>query len=86
MPTVQVRQSGTAPLKRAAIDGVQLNWQQGTDSVAKNLPSGNHVLQWYAEGAGTYRFRFLQPPGIPCVPNGTLTAGQKDWGECPFVL
>jgi len=86
MPVAQVRRSGSAPVKRASIDGVQLSWQSGNDSVPKNLPAGPHVFQWYVEGPGNYGFRFLQPGGIACVPSGKLAKGEQNFGECPFNL
>ncbi|MEM9655137.1 MAG: hypothetical protein AAGA65_23800 [Actinomycetota bacterium] len=96
MPTVQVRRTGNARWLRAAIDGVQLEWQKENEnddarsvSKPKDLPVGEHVLNWFAKGGDgeSYGFEVIQPPGTPCVIGPLTFEGEGfDFGDCVFQL
>lgn len=96
MTITQVRRLGNARTRRAAIDGVQLGWQPATAtdpgrsvSRPKDLPSGRHVLTWFARGkkGQKYGFEFVQPDGVPCfIGPFTFEADGFDSGDCEFDL
>lgn len=96
MPIVQVRRQGTSRVLRAAIDGVQLDWEPAgpadesrSVSKPKDLPAGRHVLTWFAKGKkdSTYGFSVIQPTGTRCfIGPKTFASSGFDFGECEFDL